>query len=74
MWCCWVTRRSCDGHWPRLVEGAVAEHRKEHVGSSSGEAEKGLGVVLALLDLLVVVGAGGGVGQGRRTRRGRTPV
>ncbi|WP_405692474.1 hypothetical protein [Streptomyces sp. NBC_00057] len=26
-----------------FVEGAVAEHREQHVGSASGEAEEGLG-------------------------------
>ena len=47
-----------------MIEGAVAEHGEENIGSAAGEAEEGLGVVFALLDLLVVVGAGGGVGQG----------
>jgi hypothetical protein len=32
----------------RLVEGPVPEHREEHVGSSSREAEEGLSVVFAL--------------------------
>ncbi|WYB40602.1 hypothetical protein WJ438_01845 [Streptomyces sp. GD-15H] len=32
---------SCDRRWLRLVEGAVAEHGEEDVGSSSGEAEEG---------------------------------
>lgn len=59
------TRRSGDcGQRLRFVEGAVAEHRAQHVGSSSGEAEQGLGVVLALDDLLVVVGRRGRVAQG----------
>lgn len=39
----------------RRVEGAVAEHDEENVCPAAGEAEDGLGVVLALLDLLVVV-------------------
>lgn len=60
MCCCWPARRSCDRHWLRLVEGAVAEHGEEDVGPAPGEAEEGLGVVLALADLLVVVGAGAG--------------
>ena len=47
-----------------MVEGAVAEHREEHVGSASGEAEESLGVVLSLGDLLVVVGPGCRVAQG----------
>ncbi len=46
-----------------FIEGA-AKHREEDVGSSSGEVEEGLGVVLALADLLVVAGAGGRVAQG----------
>ncbi|PNG94589.1 hypothetical protein SMF913_10614 [Streptomyces malaysiensis] len=33
-----------------LVDGAIAEHREEHVGPASGEAEEGLGVVLSLGD------------------------
>jgi hypothetical protein len=53
--------RGSRGWW--LVEGAVAEHREEHVGSASGEVEDGLGVMFSLGDLLVVVGAGGRVGQ-----------
>lgn len=50
----WVssTRRGGLG----VVEGAVAEHREEHVGSASCEADEGSGVVFALADLLVVVG------------------
>lgn len=40
----------------RFVEGAVAEHGEEHIGPAPGEAEQSLGVVLALADLLVVVG------------------
>lgn len=40
------------------------EHGEEDIGSASGEAEQGLGVVLALGDLLVVVGPGGRVAQG----------
>ncbi|GGO51287.1 hypothetical protein GCM10012287_32960 [Streptomyces daqingensis] len=48
-----------------VEEGAVAEHRDEQVGSSSREAEEGLGVVLSMGDLLVVVGPGGRFGQRR---------
>lgn len=48
-----------------FVEGAVAEHREQDVGLASGEAEQGLGVGFALADLLVVVGAGCRVAQGR---------
>lgn len=36
------------------VKGVVAEHREEDVGPAARETEKGLRVVLALLDLLVV--------------------
>ncbi len=43
--------------WPGLVEGAVAEHGEQDVDPASGQAEEGLGVPLALVDLLVVVGA-----------------
>ena len=43
--------------WSRLVEGAVAEHGVEDVGSASGEGDEGLVVTLALGDLPVVVGA-----------------
>lgn len=50
--------------YPRFVEGAVAEHGEQDVGSSSGEAEQGLGVVFALADLLVVVGPRCRVSQG----------
>jgi hypothetical protein len=42
-----------------FVEGSIAEHGEEDVGPASGEEEQGLGVVLALGDLLVVVGPGG---------------
>lgn len=49
-----------------VVEGAVAEHREEHVGSSPREAEEGLGVMLSLSDLLLVVGPRDQVGQGRK--------
>lgn len=48
----------------KFVEGAVAEHCEEDVGLASGEAEQGLGVVLALGDLLVVAGPGGRVTEG----------
>jgi hypothetical protein len=47
----------------RSVEGPVAEHCEEGVGSAAGEAEEGLGVVLALGDSLVVVGLGGRGGE-----------
>src|SRR4051812_6455007 len=52
------TRRSRDcGRRLRFIEGAVAEHREQHVGPASGEAEQGLGVVLALGDVRSVRGA-----------------
>ena len=41
----------------RLVEGSVAEHREQHVGSASGEGDECLVVALPLCDLAVVVGA-----------------
>lgn len=56
-----------------FVKGAVAERREEHVGSSSCEAEESLGVVLALADLLVVVGPGDRVGQGRERGEEESP-
>jgi hypothetical protein len=46
------------------VEGSVAEHGGEDVCPSSGEAEQGLRVVLALGDLLVVGGPRCRVAQG----------
>lgn len=57
----WWGSDSCG--WPGFVEGSVAEYREEDVGSSSGEAEAGLGVVLSLGDLFVVVGPRSWIGQ-----------
>lgn len=48
-----------------FVEGVVAEHGEEHVGSSPREAEECLGLVLSLSDFLVVVGPGSRVGRHR---------
>jgi hypothetical protein len=40
-----------------FVEGAVSEHREQHVDASSGEADEGSDVVFARAALLVVVSA-----------------
>ncbi|GAA1543946.1 hypothetical protein GCM10009730_61290 [Streptomyces albidochromogenes] len=59
------TRRSGDcGRRLGFVEGSVAEHGEEDIGSAAGEAKKSLGVVFALADLLVVVSPGCRVTQG----------
>src|SRR5882757_9649543 len=55
---------SCPG-FGMLIVGAVAEHGEQHVAASSGQADEGGVVLLALGSFLVVVGAAGGVGQGR---------
>lgn len=49
----------------RLVEGAVAEHGEQDVGSASGEGDEGLVVSFALGHLAVVAGAGFGVAERR---------
>ena len=57
-----------------FVEGAVAEHGEQDADAVAGEAEEGLGVGLAAGPASVVVGAGGGIVQGRRTRTGTSRV
>ena len=55
-----LCRLSSDEGWwrgSRFVEGAVAEHGVEDVGSASGEGDEGLIVARALRHLAVVVGA-----------------
>lgn len=39
----------------RLVEGAVAQHREQHVAAPSGKGDERLIVALALLDLAGVI-------------------
>lgn len=57
------TRLGSDRLARSLIEGAVAEHGVEDVGTASGEGEECLVVAFALADLAVVVDAGFGVAE-----------
>jgi len=67
----WLSSRDGSGSgFGVVVVGAGAEHGKQDVAASSGEADEG-GVVgfFALGSFAVVVGAAGGVVQGGEAKR-----